>query len=60
MLQTARNATAKRRPGKTPARNSAPIETFETSAYRIIGIDGGIIRSMIGALEFNAAQKGAG
>jgi hypothetical protein len=39
---------------------SAPIETFDTSAYKIIGIEGGIRRSMMGALEFRAAQNVAG
>ena len=42
-------------PGTMPARNSAPMELFETSAYSTIGIEGGIIGPMVAVAAVIAA-----
>ena len=35
------------RPGSIPARNSAPIDAFDTRAYSTIGIEGGIMGPIV-------------
>ena len=60
MLQTARKPPATSRPGRTPARNNAPIDAFDTSEYRISGIDGGIRMSIVDAAAIVAPQNARG
>ena len=42
-------------PGRIPPRNRAPIDALETSAYRTIGIDGGMIGPMVALAAVMAA-----
>jgi hypothetical protein len=42
-------------PGMIPARNRLPIDAFETSAYRTIGMDGGMIGPMVAVAAVMAA-----
>ena len=53
-------AAAMTRPGTTPARKSAAIEAFAISAYRIIGIDGGMIGPSTDEAATIAAAKPRG
>jgi hypothetical protein len=59
-LQTRTKATTSARPGSTPATNSAPIDTPDTSEYRMSGIDGGIRIAIVAAALLLAATKAAG
>ena len=43
-----------------PAKNSAAIEVLDDSAYRISGIDGGMMMSIVAAEARDAAEKGNG
>src|SRR4051794_37797839 len=47
-------------PGTTPPRNSAPTDAPDRSAYRIMGIDGGMIGAIVDAAAIRAAEKPAG
>jgi len=51
------NPAAIIRPGSTPARNSAPTETPETTENRIIGMEGGIRISITAEVALFAAQS---
>jgi hypothetical protein len=59
-LQTARKPTASSSPGRMPAKNSAPIDAFDTSEYRISGIDGGMRMSIVYAAAIVAPQNARG
>ena len=43
------------KPGNMPAKNKAPMEALETSAYKTIGIEGGMIGPMVAEAAVMAA-----
>ena len=47
-------------PGTMPATNSCTTEVSAITAYRIIGIDGGMITASVAADDITAAANGAG
>ena len=48
------------RPGSTPARNSEAIDSFDTAANRISGIEGGIRPAMVADEAVAAAANAPG
>ena len=48
------------RPGKNPAKKRAAIDSLATRAYRIIGIEGGIMMSIVAAEAKEAAENAMG
>ena len=49
-----------RTPGMTPATNNSTTELPDMTAYRIIGIDGGMITARVADDEQTAAANGVG
>ena len=47
-------------PGTMPATKSCTTEVSAITAYRIIGIDGGMITASVAADDMTAAANGAG